>query len=77
MEMDKKVEFLKDWIERKMSKHDWFNGVKYVDIESFKDYLYSTTKFDTPSSTRHGFGSIFKERDGRLYFKLNLQLRYK
>jgi len=34
--MDKKVEFLKGWIERKMSKHDWFNGVKYVGVETYK-----------------------------------------
>jgi hypothetical protein len=36
MEIDKKGEFLKDWIERKMSKHDWFKGVKYVDIKQYK-----------------------------------------
>ena len=34
--MDKKGKFLKGWIERKMSKHDWFKGVKYVDIEPYR-----------------------------------------
>jgi DNA (cytosine-5)-methyltransferase 1 len=52
------------------------HGFHIVDMESFKDYLYYHTKFDTPSSGRHGFGSVFKERNGQLFFKLNLQLRY-
>jgi DNA (cytosine-5)-methyltransferase 1 len=53
------------------------HGFHVVDLESFKNYLYNNTKFDTPSSSRHGFGKIYKERDGNLYFKLNLQLRFK
>ena len=36
MKKDRKGEFLKDWIESKMLKHDWFNGVKYVVIESYR-----------------------------------------
>ena len=57
MKTDKKGEFLKDWIERKLSRYDWFKGVKYVDIEpySFKlkelpDYVfYLDTGGYTPS----------------------------
>ena len=41
----------------------------------FEDYLYSNTKFETASSSRHDFGSIYKEKD-KLYFKLNLQIRF-
>ena len=41
----------------------------------FEDYLLKNTKFDTPSSTRHGFGTIYKQND-KLYFKLNLQIRF-
>ena len=41
----------------------------------FEDYLYSNTKFETASSSRHDFGSIYKEND-KLYFKLNLQIRF-
>ncbi|MGY0426708.1 MAG: HpaII family restriction endonuclease [Polaribacter sp.] len=33
-------------------------------------------KLDTPSTTRHRFGKIYKEKNGKLYFKLNLQLRF-
>jgi len=38
MKTDKKGEFLKDWIERKMLKHDWFKGVKYMDIKPYNLY---------------------------------------
>lgn len=41
----------------------------------FEDYLFNNTKLETASSSRHDFGSIYKE-DGELYFKLNLQIRF-
>lgn len=41
-----------------------------------EDYLFNIIKFDTPSTTRHRFASVYKERDGKFYFKLNLQLRF-
>lgn len=41
----------------------------------FEDYLFNNTKFETASSKRHGFGEIYKE-GGKLYFKLNLQIRF-
>ncbi|WP_310625416.1 HpaII family restriction endonuclease [Limnohabitans sp.] len=41
----------------------------------FESYLFANTKLETASSTRHGFGVVYKE--GRqLYFKLNLQMRF-
>lgn len=39
-----------------------------------KNFLYSHAVLDTPSSTRHRFGYIYKE-NGELFFKLNLQIR--
>lgn len=42
----------------------------------FEDYLFKNTKLETASSTRHAFGKIYEERD-TLYFKLNLQIRFK
>ena len=42
----------------------------------FEDYLFSNTKLETASSTRHKFGKIYEEA-GELYFKLNLQIRFK
>ena len=47
-----------------------------IDLSALEDYLFENIKFDTPSTTRHRFGKIFKEIDGSLYFKLNLQLRF-
>jgi type II restriction enzyme len=41
----------------------------------FEDYLLNNTKLDTASSSRHGFGEIYKEGN-QLYFKLNLQIRF-
>ncbi len=41
----------------------------------FEDYLINNTKLETASSTRHEFGSIYKE-DNQLYFRLNLQIRF-
>jgi hypothetical protein len=42
----------------------------------FENYLLANTKLDTASSSRHGFGEIYEEI-GQLYFKLNLQIRFK
>jgi len=41
----------------------------------FEDYLLNNTKFETASSSRHGFGTLAKE-GGNLVFKLNLQIRF-
>ena len=41
----------------------------------FEDYLFNNTKLETASSSRHEFGSIYK-KNGELYFKLNLQIRF-
>jgi hypothetical protein len=41
----------------------------------FEDYLFTNTKLETASSTRHEFGKIYEE-NGQLFFKLNLQIRF-
>ncbi len=43
--------------------------------DAFKDYLYGNTKFDTPSSSRHNFGTIYTQ-NGELFINLNLQIRF-
>lgn len=40
-----------------------------------KDYLFYNTKLDTPSSTRHRFGNLYKEKN-QTFIKLNLQIRF-
>lgn len=42
----------------------------------FENYLFANTKLETASSTRHEFGKIYEE-DKQLFFKLNLQIRFK
>lgn len=42
----------------------------------FEDYLFANTKFETASSNRHEFGKVYEE-EGELFFKLNLQIRFK
>jgi DNA (cytosine-5)-methyltransferase 1 len=51
-------------------------GFHIIDSKSLKDYLFENISLDTPSTTRHRFGNLYKEKDGKLYFKLNLQLRF-
>lgn len=41
----------------------------------FREYLYSNTKFDTPSKLKHHFG-VIEEVDGKQILKLNLQIRF-
>lgn len=43
---------------------------------SLDDYLYHDLKFETPSASRHGFGSVEADETGTQYFSLNLQLRF-
>jgi DNA (cytosine-5)-methyltransferase 1 len=47
-----------------------------IDLKTLRAYLYNTIKLDTPSSTRHRFGQLYLEKNNKLYFKLNLQLRF-
>ena len=41
----------------------------------FENYLINSTKFDTPSTSRHDFGFIYKDKD-TYYLNLNLQIRF-
>lgn len=41
----------------------------------FQEYLFKNTKFDTPSSSRHDFGSIYSN-NGKTLFNLNIQIRF-
>ena len=44
-------------------------------MDAFQNYLFKNTKFETPSTTRHGFGEIY-QKDGGLFINLNLQIRF-
>lgn len=51
-------------------------GLHIIEKNVLEDYLFENIKFDTPSTTRHRYGSLIAENDGKIYFKLNLQLRF-
>ncbi|MCM1308367.1 MAG: HpaII family restriction endonuclease [Butyrivibrio sp.] len=42
---------------------------------SFKNYIFAATRFDTPSQSKHGFGKIYEE-NGEQWLKLNVQIRF-
>jgi len=46
-----------------------------INMESLKEYLFENIKLDTPSTSRHRFGTIIQD-EAKNYFKLNLQLRF-
>lgn len=43
--------------------------------DEFEEYLYQNTKLDTPSTTRHKFGSVYQD-GGKQKIKYNLQIRF-
>lgn len=43
--------------------------------DDFRNYLFKNTRLETPSSTRHRFGEVYKEDDS-LFIKLNFQIRF-
>ena len=45
------------------------------DMNEFKNYLIDNTKFETASTTRHQFGTLY-EQNGRQFFNLNLDIRF-
>jgi hypothetical protein len=47
----------------------------FFDRNDLEGYLFNNTKFDTPSTTRHEFGDIYKKGNG-YFIKLNLLVRF-
>ncbi len=47
----------------------------FFDRNDLEDYLFYNTRFETPSQTRHKFGSLYEE-NGTTLLKLNLQIRF-
>lgn len=70
-----------DWFTK---AHGWYIVVKndwqvicyhLYNRDEFLSYLYENTKFESPSSTRHEYWSIYK-KNGEPYINLNLQIRF-
>lgn len=45
------------------------------DMDEFKDYLVNNTRFETASTSRHKFGTLYRQGDD-LFFNLNLDVRF-
>ena len=43
---------------------------------SFENYLLNNTKLETASTSRHRFGSLYKDENGNMFINLNLQVRF-
>lgn len=48
----------------------------FFDRNDLEDYLFYNTRFESPSTSRHNYGSIYED-NGEFYMKLNLQVRFK
>jgi hypothetical protein len=44
--------------------------------DQFKEYLYRSTYFESPSTTRHKYGSFIKDDSENILFDLVLQIRF-
>lgn len=42
-----------------------------------KNYLFNNTRFERASRSRYNFGTLFRGGDGKVYIRLNLQIRFK
>ena len=42
---------------------------------AFRNYMLANTRFDTPSKSRHGFGTVYED-NGEQFLKLNVQIRF-
>ena len=49
----------------------------FYNKNDIEDYLYNNTRFDRASRSRFDFGSLYRGKDGAVYMKLNLQIRFK
>lgn len=47
----------------------------FYDKNRFEDYLFAHSYIERSDSSRCGWGKLFRGSDGRVYFKLNLQVR--
>lgn len=52
------------------------NAATTYDRTGFEKYLLESTSLDTPSGSRHGFGSVYKKSDDTYAIDLALQIRY-
>ena len=49
----------------------------FYDQNRFEDFLFKNAYLERGKTRRHGYASIYREKNGKAYFKLNLQIRLK
>ena len=49
----------------------------FYDRNRFKDFLFRNAYLERGKTHRHGYASLYRDEDGKVYFKLNLQIRLK
>lgn len=49
----------------------------FYNCNDVENYLYYSTRFESASRTRHHYGDLYRGEDGKVYIKLNLQIRFK
>lgn len=49
----------------------------FYNKNELEDYLFSNTYFERGSRERHNFGVLYRDSDGTVCLKLNLQIRFK
>lgn len=49
----------------------------FYDKNRFEDFLFKNAYLERGKTHRHGYASLYRDEDGKVYFKLNLQIRLK
>lgn len=49
----------------------------FYDKNRFEDFLFKNAYLERGKTRRHGYASLYRDEDGKIYFKLNLQVRLK
>lgn len=48
----------------------------FYDRNQLENYLLNNTAFETPSTSRHKISEVYRDDDGKVYIKLNPQIRF-
>lgn len=49
----------------------------FYDKNRFEDFLFKNAYLERAKTHKHGYASLYRDEDGKVYFKLNLQVRLK
>lgn len=49
----------------------------FYDKNRFEDFLFKNAYLERGKTHRHGYASLYRDEDSKVYFKLNLQIRLK